>query len=294
MNESGRDDGRLASNERVGSAAAFRERPDVVVTSPDGTRIAVFALGRPAAPPIVLVHGTSADHRTWRVAGPLLAARHRVLAMDRRGRGDSGDADEWVIEREAEDVAAVAEAASRAAGGVPVDVVGHSLGGRLALAASLVTPSIGAVVAYESAPGVDHVDPGLVVRLRAHLDAGDRDGLLAAFMTEAVGMSADDLAAFRADPIWRLRAAAGPTIVRELEAVTGGAPAIGLEALAGVTVPVLQLVGSDSPPWFRAGATALDARLARGRLEVISGARHAAHHSHPTEFVARVEAFLRA
>ena len=271
---------------------AFGGRPDLVVPSRDGTPIAAFALGPAAAPALVLVHGTSADHRTWRVAGPLLAARHRVLAMDRRGRGASGDAVDWAVEREVEDVAVMAEATAAMTGGDPVGVLGHSLGGRLALAASLLTPSIRAVVAYESAPGVDRVDALLVVRLRALLDAGDRDGLLATFMTEAVGMPAADLAAFRADPIWPLRAAAGPTIVRELEAVAEDAPAIGLDALARAAVPVLQLVGSDSPPWFREGAAALDARLAHGRLEVIAGARHAAHHSHPAAFIDRVEAFL--
>jgi pimeloyl-ACP methyl ester carboxylesterase len=273
-------------------ADPFPATPDLVVRSPDGTQIAVFALGDADAPPILLVHGTSADHRTWRVSGPLLAGRRRVLAMDRRGRGDSGDAPAWSIERELEDIAAVSEAV--AAASAPVDVVGHSLGGRLALAATALTPKIARVVAYESAPGADR--PGfddLVARLRARLDARDLDGLLAAFMTEAVGMPPPDLAAFRADPVWPLRAAAGATIVRELEAARS-APAIGLDALGTVTVPVLQLVGSASPAWFRDGAAALDARLARGRLETIDGARHAAHHSHAAAFVAAVEAFTRA
>jgi pimeloyl-ACP methyl ester carboxylesterase len=275
-------------------------RTDRFVTSPDGTRIAVFAAGTgdgpdaPAAvdgrPPLLLVHGTSADHRTWRVAAPLLAGRRRVLAMDRRGRGDSGDAPGWAIERELEDVAAVAEAAAADTGG-PVDVVGHSLGGRIALAASRLTPAIRRVVAYESAPGVERPAGDLLERLRVRLDAGDLDGLLATFMTEVVGMPAADLNAFRADPVWVLRAAAGPTIVRELEAANR-APAVGIDALSAVTVPVLQVVGSASAAWFRDGAAALDARLADGRLEVIEGARHAAHHSHAAELTARVEAFL--
>ena len=274
-------------------ADPFPAAPDLVVRSRDGTPIAVFALGEADAPPILLIHGTSADHRTWRVSGPLLAARHRVLAMDRRGRGDSGDAPAWSIERELEDIAAVAGTLARE-GGLPVDVAGHSLGGRLALAATRVAPAIRRVVAYESAPGEDGPEVAdLVLRLRTRLDAGDLDGLLATFMTVAVGMPAADLAAFRADPVWPLRAAAGATIVRELEAA-GSAPAIGLEALASVTVPVLQLVGSASPAWFRDGAAALDDRLNHGRLEVIEGARHAAHHSHPPEFIAAVEGFLDA
>jgi pimeloyl-ACP methyl ester carboxylesterase len=264
------------------------------VPSRDGTPIAVFRSAAPSAGrPLVLVHGTSADHRTWRVAAPLLAPRFSLWAMDRRGRGDSGDtADpaDWSIERELEDVVAVAEAAAASAG-APADVLGHSLGGRFALGASALTPAIRRVIAYEGAPGVDRAPEPLLRALRERLDAGDLDGLLTVFMTEAVGMPPDDLAAFRANPIWPLRAAAGPTIVRELEAA-GSAPAIGIDALAAVTVPVLQLVGSASPPWFRDGAAALNARLAAGRLEVIDGARHAAHHSHAPELVARVSAFL--
>ncbi len=272
----------------------FSATPDRSLASRDGTRIALFELGRaaPGTRPVLLVHGTSGDHRTWRVSGPILGRRRRLAAMDRRGRGDSGDAPAWAIEREVEDVAVAAEALAAESGG-PVDVVGHSLGGRLALAAALETPAVRRVAVYESMAARGAAEPALVAALRARLDAGDLDGLLAAFMTEAVGMPADELAAFRADPIWGSRAAAGPTIVRELEAAIS-APALGVEALSGVRVPVLQLVGSASSTRFLDGARALDSRLADGRLEVIDGARHAAHHSHAAAFCARVEAFLDA
>jgi len=276
------------------SEAAFAEAPERIVASPDGTRLAVFGLGEaaPGTRPLLLVHGTSGDHRTWRVAGPILAQRRRLAAMDRRGRGDSGDGPAWAIEREVEDVAEVAERLAAEAGG-PVDVVGHSLGGRLALAAALASGAIRRAVVYEAVAAQSAAEAGLVAGLRARLDAGDLDGLLSTFMTEAVGMPADDLAAFRANPIWQRRAAAGPTIVRELEAAIF-APALRLEVLAGVAQPVLQLVGSASPPWFLDGARVLDARLADGRLQVIEGARHGAHHSHAAEFCRDVEAFLDA
>jgi len=276
-------------------APPFPDRPGRRVTAPDGVPIAVFAAG--AGPSLILVHGTTADHRTWRGVGPDLATRWRLHAVDRRGRGDSGDGDpaDYDIGREFDDLAAVAEILANEAGG-PVDVIGHSLGGRIALGASLRTAAIRRVVAYEGAPlapGEEAIDPALEARLREDLAAGDLDGMLARFMTEAIGMPAADLAAFRADPIWPLRAAAAPTILRELDAAEH-APAAGLDALAAVTIPVLQLVGSLSPPSFRAGARALDRRLADGRLEVIEGARHGAHHSHAAEFIARVEAFLAA
>ena len=129
--------------------APFPDTPSRHVASPDGALIAVFSGGLMDAPgpPILLVHGTTADHRTWRVVAPQLATRHAIHAIDRRGRGDSTDGPGgYSVERELEDLAAVAEGVERDAGG-PVDVIGHSLGGRIALGASLRTAAIRRIVA---------------------------------------------------------------------------------------------------------------------------------------------------
>ena len=274
-------------------SGTFPDRATRHIRSFDGTPIAVFSAG--SGPSLILVHGTTADHRTWRVLGPMLAPRHAVHAIDRRGRGDSGD-DEgpYSIGLELDDLAAVADTLAAETGG-PVDVLGHSLGGRIALGASLRTPSIRRVIAYESAPGSTLRAPGerdeLLEALRDDLARGDNDALLARFMTDAVGMPPADLAAFRADPIWPLRSAAAPTIVRELDAADAD-PEVSMDALAAVRVPVLQVAGSASPSSFRLAAAALDTRLADGRLVIVEGARHAAHHSHPAELLAHVEAFL--
>jgi pimeloyl-ACP methyl ester carboxylesterase len=264
--------------------------PSMVLESPDGTPIAVFTSG--SGPPLILVHGASADHTAFRVIGPMLARGFTVHAIDRRGRGASGDAPAYAIEREYEDVAAVATRLTAEAG-MRVAVFGHSYGGRCALGASLTTETIGRVVSYEGAPapaGSTYHPPGIEARLRDMLAAGDRDGALAAFLTEVVGMSPADLAAYRADPIWPTRAAAAGTILRELEAEAN--PAASLERLGGVRQPVLQLLGSESLPVFRAATVALDDRLADGRIVVIDGARHAAHHTHPDQVVETVESFL--
>jgi pimeloyl-ACP methyl ester carboxylesterase len=108
-------------------------------TSLDGTPIAWFRSGD--GPPVVLVHGATADHTAWRTAGPLLATSHTLYAIDRRGRGASGDTAPYAIAREYEDVAAVVDAVA-AAEGSPVDVVGHSFGGRVGLGAALLTPHL--------------------------------------------------------------------------------------------------------------------------------------------------------
>lgn len=239
-----------------------------------------------------MVHGATADHTAFRVVGPMLARDRTIHAIDRRGRGASGDAPAYSIGREFEDVAAVADVLADALGS-PVDVFGHSYGGRCALGAALLTDAIRRVISYEGAPtppGSSYHPPGVEARLQERLDAGDRDGALALFLSEVVGMGAPDLASYRADPIWPTRAAAAGTILRELEAEAD--PAASLDRLGAVRQPVLQLLGGDSLPVFHDATLALDARLVDGRIVVIDGARHAAHHTHPEQVVAAIGAFL--
>jgi pimeloyl-ACP methyl ester carboxylesterase len=266
--------------------------PHRVVPSRDGTPIAVFRSGNPDGRPVLLIHGTTADHTTFRTIGPMLGTTYDVFAMDRRGRGDSGDTHPYAIEREFEDASAVADALA-AERGAPIDVVGHSYGGRTALGAALRTDSIARIVCYEGAPtppGASYHPDGIEARLREHLDAGDRDGALALFMAEVVGLSPEALAAYRANPVWPVRAAAAGTILRELDAELD--PAASLDALAEVRQPVLQILGTASLPVFHEATLALDERLADGRIALVVDARHAAHHTHPELFVAAVRGFL--
>jgi pimeloyl-ACP methyl ester carboxylesterase len=268
------------------------------VTSPDGTAIAWFRTGKPGAPPLLLIHGATADHTTFRLVGPRFAAMYRVFAMDRRGRGASGDppaGTQYAIERECEDVVAVLDAVAAETGG-QVDVLGHSYGGRVALGAAPRTSIMRRLVIYESAPaaaGTAFERPELVDRLRTLEGAGDRAGLLRTFMTEVVGMPAGELAAFEANPVWPIRVAAAHTIVRELTAESGDGDEAAVRRLASaIGIPVLQLLGGESRDVFAAGTAALDRALPDGRIVVLPGQKHAAHHGDPDHFVAEVERFL--
>lgn len=275
------------------TAARIAEpRPTRLVTSPDGTPIAVFTSGAAILPPLVLVHGTGADHTTFRVVGPALAGRFEVHAVDRRGRGASGDGADYAMEREFDDVTAVVDAVA-AERGLPVDVVGHSFGGRCGLGAALRTRNLRRLVVYEGAPapaGRRYARRGLADRLRALIAAGRPDDAVETFMRTVVGMDDPAIGAYRSNPVWPARVAAAPTIVREIEAEPRAVA--GLDALGGVRAPVLQLLGGDSLPVFRTAVEALDARLSDGRIVVIPGARHAAHHTHPSAFVDAVVRFL--
>jgi pimeloyl-ACP methyl ester carboxylesterase len=283
----------------------FAAEPRLVRSRAGGTELAVFEViaGRPpdtaeprrdAHPPLLLVHGATADHTTWRTVGPLFASSRRVFAMDRRGRGASGDTPGYSIEMEFDDVAAVAATLAKEADG-RVDVAGHSYGGRCALGASLRTAEIRRLVVYEGAPvrpGMSYRPPGMVEAVREALDRGDNDAALSTFLAGIVGMSDAALAAYRADPIWPARVAAAHTMLREVDA-EATEPA-SLEGLAAVAVPVLLLVGSMSRSPFRIGTDALAARLADARVRIIEGAAHAAHHTHADVFLRLVEEFLDA
>lgn len=280
----------------------FPARPTRTVRSPDGVEIAVFEAGAAEStePPLVLVHGATADHTTFRAVAPVLGLRRRLFAVDRRGRGASGDRAAYSIELEYDDLAAVAEAVAEdvaLTGGVghpgSVDILGHSYGGRCALGASLRTDAIRRVIAYESAPlpeGISYRPDGFLDTVRADMARGDKEAALSDFLAGIVGMSAADLDRYRAEAVWPARVAAAHTILREVEAETSAAA--GLEAIAAVAVPVLLIVGGQSRSPFGIGTAALAERLADASVVTIDGAAHAAHHTHVAEFAAAIEAFL--
>ncbi len=257
--------------------------------SRDGTRIAWFRSG--AGPSLVLVHGTAADHTTFRAIEPLLREHRTCVAIDRRGRGESDDTLPYSIVREFEDVAAVAEAIARETGHA-VDILGHSYGGRCALGAALRTEAIGRLVVYEAAAAEFVVEP-LVAELRRLIETGRPDDALRAFLRDVVGQTPTELAAYEASPVWPARVAAAHTIPRELEAAVR-APEATLDALGAVRIPVLLIAGGDSAPRFRDGIAALADRLAHAAVAIIPGQKHAAHHGAPARFVAEVETFLGA
>ena len=115
------------------------------IISQDGTQIGYERSG--AGSPLVLVHGGTADHTRWAPVLPALNRHFSVYAIDRRGRGASGDAAAYTLEREFEDVTAVIEAI-----GGPVDLLGHSFGAVCALAAATRTPGVRRLVLYEPLP----------------------------------------------------------------------------------------------------------------------------------------------
>jgi pimeloyl-ACP methyl ester carboxylesterase len=259
-----------------------------MVVSKDGTRIATWRSGE--GRPLVLVHGTSVDHTRWSALLPFLEQHATVYTMDRRGRGASGDAPEYDIQREYEDVAEVVDAVATDHGG-PVDLFGHSYGALCALEASRRTHNVGRLILYEPTVLPPAEPSGFAARAEALLREDRRDEVVTQFLEEIAGMSHAQIEALRGQPSWHMRLAVAHTLPREDRAVTG----YGFEPARfhSLRVPTLMLVGSRSPARFRASTDALATALPTARVTALAGEQHHAIVTAPQKVATAVLRFLR-
>jgi pimeloyl-ACP methyl ester carboxylesterase len=257
------------------------------VTSRDGTRIAFWRSG--GGPPLLLIHGATADHTTtWRFVLAQLGRRFTVHAMDRRGRGGSGDAPAYDLQREAEDVAAVVDAIDG-----PVDVLGHSYGALCAIEAALLTANLRRLILYEGVPlrGASLYPPGVADRLDDLLRAGRVEDMLITMLRELVEMPPEEIELFRAQQdAWAVRLKNALTLPRELRGEQGYVFEPG--RFRDMRAPTLLLVGGDSPPRELEHAKGVAEGLPDARVVILPGQQHAAMYTSPDTFVSEVVRFL--
>ena len=128
----------------TGALARAPEHRDVEVA---GARVHYRVWGEPDRPGLVLVHGGAAHSGWWDHVAPLLGT-HRVVAVDLTGHGDSDHRDGYDMRQWAREVLAVAAAEDLDR---PV-VVGHSMGGWVAVTVGVEQPDAVAAVAYVDSP----------------------------------------------------------------------------------------------------------------------------------------------
>jgi pimeloyl-ACP methyl ester carboxylesterase len=256
---------------------AGTDSPTGIVDGTDGTPIAYWTTG--AGPAVVLVHGTTSDHTTMNEIAPHFARTRSVTTFDRRGRGESGDADAYDFDLELDDAAAVFAEIAEQNGG-PVDVFSHSFGSFVAVGAAARSPHVRSVVAYSAGFGV--YPEGALERIDAAAASDDLDTALQVVFREVIGMTDPEIAGMRESPVWAVRVAAAGTVPRECRADESFLRDYADE-LAGLKVPVLVVSGETNTPAKRQIATDLAAAIPTAELYEMPGQGHVAHHFAPAE-----------
>jgi pimeloyl-ACP methyl ester carboxylesterase len=257
------------------------------VLSKDGVPIAYEQRGK--GPPVVLIHGAAADHTRWAPILPGLEKYFTVYAIDRRGRGQSGDVESYAIELEYEDVVTIVDSIPG-----PVNLLGHSYGAICSLEASLKTPNLRRLVLYEPPIHTDDIKNNsfdAIDRMNSYLHMGEREKALLIFLREIVGIQNDEMNKLQSSPSWSSRVASAHTIPREEASVSSYT--LHPERFSKLETPTLLLLGGDSPSFFRAPIEILKRSLPKSRIAIMPEQRHAAMDTAPELFLREIIGFLK-
>jgi 2-succinyl-6-hydroxy-2,4-cyclohexadiene-1-carboxylate synthase len=250
-----------------------------------------------AGRPLLLLHGFTGSGATWDELAAAWSGERRTIAPDLLGHGASEaprDPARYELRRQAADLAALVEGL----GGGTADVIGYSMGARLALWLALEHPATVGRLVLES-PSAGIADPAERARRRA----ADED--LAGFAErEGIGAFVERWTAL---PLFasqaRLPGDVRDRVRRERLANTAAGLAASLRGAGQGAMPPLhdRLAEIGRPPLVVAGALdptgvararEVAAAIPGARLEVVADAGHAPHLERPGAFGDLVRAFL--
>lgn len=251
-----------------------------------------------SGPCLVLTHGSWTDGTGWAQVVERLVERYRVVVWDRRGHTRSAVGDGvGSRDEDAADLVGLIEQVSDA----PVHLAGSSYGGIVTLTVVTERPDLVVSAAVHEPPLFGLLegtrDDAVAAELRRSeaelrvvrglLESRSHEGAARHFIEHvALGPGSwDQLPA----PFRAVLVANAPTYLDELRDET--ALSIDAAALAATTVPIMLSQGTESPPLFAPVIGEVAALVPSAQVEVIEGAGHVPHSTHPDEWVARLTAF---
>jgi 3-oxoadipate enol-lactonase len=242
-----------------------------VVLREDGAEIWWEATGPLGAPAVVLVMGLGYPAAMWFRQVPALSERYRVLVVDNRGAGHTGDVvgAPYTVPVMAADVAAVIAAA----GETSAHLVGISMGGTIVQELALTRPElVRSVVLMATHSGIAHavMNPEAITMLQAR-----------------AGMTADEAAEasipFNYAPTtpraqvqedWDVRLPLACSVAGYVAQATGGATWSSLERLPALEIPTLVVHGELDALVPLANGDLIAKTVPGAELEVAPGANH--------------------
>lgn len=251
--------------------------------SPSGAIVSYDKAGQ--GPPLVLVHGAFSDHVTnWEYVSAALRKRFMVIAVARRGRGDTDATVGHSVEDEVRDVVAAIQSV-----GEPVFLLGHSYGAHCALAAALLVPHrVRKLVLYE-APSPRMFSKEALAELEKLAAVDAWSDFAFTFFRDTLAVPLAELEALRDSTLWA-------PIVADARASLGDLRAISryrfeAEPCRALDIPVMLQIGSESPRDLYV-TDALAAALPNGRIEVLADQAHEGMTTAPDAYVESVLGFL--
>ncbi|MDP2311811.1 MAG: alpha/beta hydrolase [Pseudomonadota bacterium] len=269
-----------------------------------GTDVAYVDSGG-SGPPLVFVHGLSSSVGFWEYQIPAFAHTNRVLALDLPGYGSSARPDApctppWY--------ASVVAAWLDAVGVDRATIVGHSMGGQIAIHLALGEPARVERLVLSAPAGLEPFQPGAAKFMKD-------------FWTErrALGTTEEQVRANFTTQVFNRRDAGVERMIEERvrlglsprfagtsvavsRSVAGMLDYPVLERLGQIVAPTLVIFGTADRmipnPVFNGGSTRAVARVAETRIPnakvvLIPGAGHTVHHDAPEAFNAALQEFLR-
>ncbi len=244
-----------------------------------------------AGPPLLLLHGLFGSARNWMRIARVLGQERQVHALDLPNHGDSP----WTETTDYPAMAAAVLDYLDAAGLQSAAILGHSMGGKVAMTLALTRPErVGKLIVADIAPvAYDHANLDYIramqaldlaqITRRAEAEAGLADAVcdpvVRAFLVQNL---VSDGPGYR----WRINLEG---LARSMLEIHGFPESLLTHSFAG---PTLFLAGERSD-YLRAEHGALIRRLfPAARIESVPGAGHWVHAENPDGFLAAVTAFL--
>jgi pimeloyl-ACP methyl ester carboxylesterase len=250
--------------------------------------------------PFVLVHGYTGSRDDWLEQLPELARLGRTVAIDQRGHGgttNSGDPADYSFAGLVADLLAVLDAL----GIERCDLLGHSMGGAVALRFALEHPGrLHSLVAMDTSAN-PMVIQKQVREAGAHIVRSRGMGALFKAMRERAASDPARPAASRAFEerigsdaygarMERKLLRMDPVAFVELGTQLAEAPG-GLDRLGEIRCPVLVMVGEQDRPLVKA-ADAMEAGFQDARRVTIRDAAHSPQHENPGAWFEAIRAHL--
>ncbi len=232
-------------------------------------------------PDLLIAHGLFGSARNWGVLSKRLSTLRRVVAVDMRNHGASPWYDTQSYEDMADDLAALIDA--------PVDVLGHSMGGKAAMVLALKYPhKINRLIVADIAPvAYAHTQMGPIDAMRSVDLMNVASRAEAAAQLQGLEPGVDTFLLQSLDlkeKRWRLNL---DVLAAEMDKIIGFPDVTGQ-----CDAPTLFLSGANSDYVQRDHRDVIKPLFPNAKFAKIPGAGHWLHAEKPREFEAAVGAFL--